>query len=438
MSIVSKLTIGYALVPGFRAADIIETETILGSFPTSKVYLASRKTGLVKGKSDFPLIANTTFKTCPKLDVLIIGEIPDDRLYDRELLDFIEAKAKDAKYVLAISNGVLALAKLGLLRGKKATTDNWHLDALHDYGVIPEPKRKAVIDGKFYTAGPSTGMMEAGFELLKKIRGKAIASLFELTLEYDPVCRYGEAPAKGTIIEKPDFPGQRQPLNVVVFTPSGLYIPDIMGAVDVFGTIPDAKIHYVWKEEGEVAGLVGPKMVADTSFKDCPQADVFIVGASLPGYCSDPETLAFVADQSAKAKSVISVCAGVLLVGATGQLKNRTAATNFHMLKYLPVVGARISEKEVVMDGKYITAGPAVGSYEAGLLAVEQLLGREVARHIEQTELEFDPNPVLNMGSPAKAGKLRTAISKALIAPINPFYKSATKKGLRLSESFYH
>ena len=422
-----KVRIGFVLANGFRAADVIEIQAVLGMHLRNKIYFIAENKQCVYGKSGFAIIPNATFRECPPLDVLIIGEQLNTELENKIFIEFLRKKVQAATYVIGVSNGVIALAKCGVLTGLKATTDRANLSKLETYGVIPVNRRETVIDGRFYTSGPSTGGIESAFMILRKLRGDFITGLTELTLEYNPQKQF--ATAYYTSSKK--LPELTTPLKVAVLMPPFAFAPDIIGALDVFGSIPKTEIYYVWKEKGKSRSIASLSMMSGTTFNDCPQVDVLIVGAVMPNISADQEVLDFLMAQEKNAKAIISICAGVFVIGGAGLLKNKNAASNFHMTSLLPCVGAIPSYNEVQVDEKIYSAGPAVGSYEAALMAVNNICGKEWAAYIEQEILEYEPHPVMKTGSPELGGRLRTLISKLLIAPMNPVYKYYARKGYK-------
>ena len=292
MALLKKFSVGFVLTPGFRAADVVETGAILSVHPRNKAYYIADRLECVYGKSNFPIVPNATFSDCPHLDVLVIGEVSDAELERTSLIEFIAGRYKDATYVIAISNGVAILGKAGALRGINATADSVTMNTLAHFGAHPVDQRQPVVDGKFYTAGPSTGAIEAAFMVMRELRGNLITKSLELNMEYDP---------------RQQFPRQSQsakmepytwkvdaPPKVAVLTSPGMHVSDIMGAVDVFGSIPGSEVRYVWKEKIAVKGiLLGPILIADTTFDECPQSDVLVVGMTSPNLIGDKQVTDF-------------------------------------------------------------------------------------------------------------------------------------------------
>jgi cyclohexyl-isocyanide hydratase len=426
MRLLKQVRVGFVLTPGFRAADVVAVQSVLGIHPRTECeYVAASRT-CVRGKSGFPIVATSTFEECPPLDVLVVGEQPSEALDDPALLQFLARQVEAASQVVAVSNGVVALAKAGCLARVRVTADARSLPTLRETQAVVLDQAGPVVDGKFHTAGPCTGAIEAAFVVLEALRGTFWAKLAELTLEYDPHPAYS-----GADVSPKAFAAVDRFVKVAVLCPPGMYVPDVMGAVDVLGSLPGAEVFYVWKDEGAKKGILGPTLVADTTFEACPPVDVIIVGATPPQVCAEPEALAFLAQREPEASAVISVCAGVLVAGAAGLLEDRPATTNFHMYGLLGSVGAHLSEQHTVSAGKVHTAGPAVGSYEVGLRVVAGLFGEEVAALIERDVLEYRPRPVFGVGRPALAGPWLTTISKAALLPALPFYRLAVWLGRR-------
>ncbi|MFA8344469.1 MAG: DJ-1/PfpI family protein [Rhodothermaceae bacterium] len=432
MRLLKKNKIGFILTPGFRAADVVGLYPILGGAIRNKVFLVAEKETCILGRSNFQVCADTNFENCPKLDVLVVGESLDSSYDNSKLTDFVKRKAREAKYVIGISNGVTLLAKAGLLKGKRATSDRSNLEKMREFGAIPVNENKPVVDGKFYTSGPSTGAIESAFKVFSEISGEKIARLWELTQEYNPHKRFSSVPYSKEIVEK--LVEKKKSLKIAVLSPPHMFVPDAMGAVDVLGSIPGAEVHYVWKKKGKANGLLSPSIYSDTAFEECPQMDIIIVGAVQPGVSADEETIRFLKKQEKNATAILGICAGVFVIGGAGLLKGKNAASNFHMTNLVSCVGATPSRKEVEIDGKIFTAGPIIGSYEAALIVVSNIYGKEVAAWIENEILEYSPNPVFGVGSPELAGKMLVALSKLFIIPGNPIYRRAAKSGYKKSQ----
>lgn len=208
-----------------------------------------------------------------------------------------------------------------------------------------------------------------------------------------------------------------QTMRVAVLVCPGFAPMDVFGAHTVLGISPNIEMHLVWKTDGEVTGVPTWPTRATTRFADCPDVDVLVVGAVPAEVVDDDEVISFLKAKAKKASAVITVCGGAFLAGAAGLLEGRRATTNFQMLHALPDVGAiPIVGGRVVIDGKFVSAGPVSGSFEAGFAVLERLRGIEVAKMVELT-IEYDPRPPYGVGTPELAGPEMT---KAAIAAYWP------------------
>lgn len=57
------------------------------------------------------------------------------------------------------------------------------VDSLSEFGAIPVKSSRVVVDGKFYSAGPVSGSIEAGIMALEALRGEYVSKIAELDIE---------------------------------------------------------------------------------------------------------------------------------------------------------------------------------------------------------------------------------------------------------------
>ncbi|KAF1055722.1 MAG: Isonitrile hydratase [Burkholderia gladioli] len=211
------------------------------------------------------------------------------------------------------------------------------------------------------------------------------------------------------------------PLKIGFLIAPGVAMMDLIGAHAVFGLAPGAEIHFLWKTRETILASMNLSLAATTVFGDCPEdLDVLVLGAVPGEVIADAEVAAFVARAGRRARCLIGICGGVLLLGAAGLLEGRRATTNFHVLDALTALGAAeaVPGGEVVIDGPLYTAGPATGSFEAALLALAALRDADTARLVELT-IENVPRAPFGTGSPALAGP---ALTQAALARWRPLF----------------
>ena len=97
-------------------------------------------------------------------------------VYNKKVLDLIRSIYENGGIIATMCVGSLAVAKTGILKGKKATTyssskrhDN--LQILRDCGAIPVKRRIVVTDRIITNRGPDTAI-EVAFKLLEMLNGE--------------------------------------------------------------------------------------------------------------------------------------------------------------------------------------------------------------------------------------------------------------------------
>ncbi|MCI9868411.1 DJ-1/PfpI family protein [Rhizobium skierniewicense] len=205
-----------------------------------------------------------------------------------------------------------------------------------------------------------------------------------------------------------------RPLKVGILIEPFVQMMDIVGVQSVFGLNPNVELHHVGKTKAEVLAWGGLRVAASTTYDECPALDVLAVGAMAPYVYSDPEILSFVRSQARHDPYLIGICAGVLLFGAAGLLRNRRATTNLQCIDRLSEFGCDVVEGgSVVEDGKLFTAGPATGGFEASITALSKIRGVHAAK-LQELNIEYHPQPVFGVGSARLAGPELTEEVKSL------------------------
>ena len=193
---------------------------------------------------------------------------------------------------------------------------------------------------------------------------------------------------------------------------------DLTGPVQVFSSVPGAKLHLIWKRIEPVASDSVLTLTPTITFADCPQLDVICVpgGVGTDDMVNDEEMLDFLRRQAAGAKYITSVCTGSLVLGAAGLLRGFRAATHWSAMDYLEKFGAVPTKTRVCVDRNRITGGGVTAGIDFALTLVALLVDRTTAQAI-QLRLEYNPAPPFNAGSPDTAPPEILALMKEKIAP---------------------
>jgi cyclohexyl-isocyanide hydratase len=115
---------------------------------------------------------------------------------------------------------------------------------------------------------------------------------------------------------------------------------------------------------------------------------------------------------------VTSVCTGSLVLGAAGLLRGKRATSHWAAIDHLKALGAIPVNERVVVDGNVITGAGVASGIDFALAVAAKLEGEEVACQI-QLQIEYDPAPPYNSGSPATASAETVASVRGRIASLN-------------------
>lgn len=181
---------------------------------------------------------------------------------------------------------------------------------------------------------------------------------------------------------------------------------DLTGPYDVLASLPDVKVHLIWKDLIPVTASTGLVLKPTTTFDDCPDLDVICVpgGSGVGVLMEDPQTLAFIRKHAAQARYVTSVCTGALVLGAAGLLKGKRATTHWAYHELLSLLGAIPVRDRVVRDGNLLTGGGITAGIDFALTLAAELFDADTAQLV-QLQLEYAPAPPFNSGDPHTAPK---------------------------------
>jgi 4-methyl-5(b-hydroxyethyl)-thiazole monophosphate biosynthesis len=172
---------------GFEDIELAAFSDILGwtrvlkeVTPIDLVITAFKKN--ICSKHNLTIKAHQLIKDIAPLDyqaLIIPGGFNDagyTEVYNKKVLDLIRRIYKNEGIIATMCVGSLAVARSGILKGKKATTysaskryDN--LAILRDCGAIPVKERIVVTDRIITNRGPDTAI-DVAFKLLEMLNGK--------------------------------------------------------------------------------------------------------------------------------------------------------------------------------------------------------------------------------------------------------------------------
>lgn len=195
-------------------------------------------------------------------------------------------------------------------------------------------------------------------------------------------------------------------MNIVFVLFDNVTQLDFAGPVQFLSRLPGATTHIASKDGKAVSTDCGFAIVPNTSFADCPQADIICVpgGHGVREAIANTAIVEFVREQAKAADWITSVCTGSFILGAAGLLNGKRATTHWAYTQLLPLFGATHEEARVVRDGNLVTAGGVTSGIDFALELMALTKGEDIARSI-QLALEYDPAPPFDGGHPSRTAQ---------------------------------
>jgi cyclohexyl-isocyanide hydratase len=209
---------------------------------------------------------------------------------------------------------------------------------------------------------------------------------------------------------------------------------DMTGPYEVLARLPDTRVELVAKTTDPVTTDRGMQIVPTVTYDTCPPLDIVMVpgGPGQQDLMEDEAALSFLRGQAAAAKYVTSVCTGSLVLAAAGLLKGKRATCHWAAIDHLALLGAIPTKERVVVDGNIVTGAGVASGIDFALTLASILEGEAVAREI-QLQIEYDPDPPFDSGSPKSARPETIAALSARLSKLNEERRTvATRVGRRL------
>lgn len=185
---------------------------------------------------------------------------------------------------------------------------------------------------------------------------------------------------------------------------------DLTGPFEVFARVPGAQVPLIWKTLDPVVTDRGMAIVPTATFESCPPLDLICVpgGPGQVDLMEDGQVIDFLRRAAQDCRFVTSVCTGSLVLAAAGLLRGYRAACHWASKDQLALFGVEAAEGRVVFDRNRITGAGVTSGIDFALSIVWHLLGEDAAKAI-QLQLEYDPTPPFDAGTPETAGPGITA-----------------------------
>ncbi|MFL6246761.1 MAG: DJ-1/PfpI family protein, partial [Thermoanaerobaculia bacterium] len=197
----ARLVIGVPVYEGVDQIDVTAGWDVLGRL--TRYYPKLNVELLLVGETGKPVTSGQkliftptySFKTCPKLDMLLVPGTQnlDDIVPNKNYINFLKQRGKRARYVVSVCTGAVLLAEAGLLDGHRATTHWAALDRLRGYAnvTVANGYPRWVDCGNRMTTGGVSATIDGALHLVERLTGDpAVAKCIQLEIQYNPRAPY--------------------------------------------------------------------------------------------------------------------------------------------------------------------------------------------------------------------------------------------------------
>ena len=181
--------VGVILYPGFEVLDVFGPVEMWANTPGLEVMMISQDGGPVRSAQGTVVHADYSFATAPKLSIMMVpgGAGTFSELENPTFLSFLKTKDAETEFTTSVCTGSALLARAGLLKGRKATSNK----ALFSLAVDQDPsatwmkRARWVEDGKYFTSSGVSAGTDMALGLVARLKSKAEAQALAKSLEYE-------------------------------------------------------------------------------------------------------------------------------------------------------------------------------------------------------------------------------------------------------------
>ncbi|MEQ1908346.1 MAG: DJ-1/PfpI family protein [Vicinamibacterales bacterium] len=185
----TKKTLGVVLYSGFEVLDVFGPVEMWSYVPDFTVVMISEKGGAVRSAQGVEVISQFSFTTAPPLDILMVpgGIGTRTELLNPVFINYLKEQDKRTSVTTSVCTGSALLAKAGVLKGHKATSNKnfFSMAVDEDPSVDWIVKARWVDDGKYVTSSGVSAGTDMALGLVAKLYGKPRAQALARSLEYE-------------------------------------------------------------------------------------------------------------------------------------------------------------------------------------------------------------------------------------------------------------
>ncbi|MGD9755408.1 MAG: DJ-1/PfpI family protein [Acidimicrobiia bacterium] len=199
--------------------------------------------------------------------------------------------------------------------------------------------------------------------------------------------------------------GSTAPATVAIALFDGFTALDAIGPYTVLANHPGTTVTFVADRRGPIPDDRSLTVEVGATFDEVSRPDLILVpgGTITRRMARDGHpVIDWIRRVHPHTQWTTSVCTGAVLLAAAGVLDGLDATTHWIAYDQLAALGAHPTSERTVIRGKVATAAGVSAGIDLALTLVQRWSGDFVAQAI-QLGIEYDPQPPLDAGSPAKA-----------------------------------
>jgi transcriptional regulator GlxA family with amidase domain len=209
--------------------------------------------------------------------------------------------------------------------------------------------------------------------------------------------------------------------DVAIYLWQNMFMLDALVPHQILGLMPELNVYSFARTTEPLTSDTGMKLIADYDLESVPQPDILIVGggANPLSEMADETVLDALRRLGDSAELVTSVCDGALILAQAGLLDGYRATTHWgyvDLLQAYPKIEVTEDER-VVHDRDRMTAGGCTSALDFAFALIAAVISPDAAAAAELA-FQYDPQPPMGTGSPAKASPELIEYVRQWVAPL--------------------
>ena len=209
--------------------------------------------------------------------------------------------------------------------------------------------------------------------------------------------------------------------NVAIYVWPNMFMLDALVPHQILGLMPELNVYTFARTTEPFMSDTGMKLIADYDLDSVPQPDILIVGggANPVSEMADDSVIAALRRLGASAELVTSVCDGSLILAQAGLLDGYRATTHWAYVDLLcryPGIDVSADER-IVLDRNRMSAAGCTSAVDFAFALIAAVISPEAAAAAELA-FQYDPQPPIGTGSPAKAPPELVEYVLGMVAPL--------------------